>query len=701
MKLNLLVMVLFLFNFNEVLSFANFKFFNCCKTKLYLFAKNDETNVKNALNLKISKFIHSYNKFKYLPHSNATNIELEIQENTDKALKNQYKELYLQIKSCKNKRMANEMLRELQKPMNNNHGYTSIVSVSSFSNENKTASNDEVITPPKRKYGISKSGQYWKISKEKNELQLTAEMIYLMGLVQNQTFANNNDGNVSSTPPIEIEFYFPDEIVKHTQNYKQNRKNAYRDASLQQKKTKKTEHFETIDVKNYNFSKVAGYDEVKEQLMQSVDIMRNTNYYKNFNVRVPKSILLYGQPGTGKTLLAKSFAGELNENCSFIHICGSDFTMKYVGEGIEKLNELFTFARENTPIVIFIDEIESLARKRGGDDQASKTERDTTLNKLLFELDGTIKSNDGLFFIFATNKIELLDNAFLRPGRVDKKIYVGLPDETTRKGILDIHLQGKPHTDDIKKDDLIEITDGFSGAEIENVLNEAMLYALRQNKTKFNMTDFNEMTELIIGGTSTNLKKMDGAFVKRIAIHEMGHVYMGLSCLFYEKINRVVLQPKSPKMPGYTVFQNANVGLHTKEYLFEHLMIIFAGRIAEEMIYGTSITSGASNDLQQATKLAKEMIMELGMGNRLIFSGYGGSQKNELDAEIDYLLRSAYRHATKIMKNAKPFLLEGATLLIEKKNIRLQELQKLYDKLKYSSKNDNNKNYYLGITNSI
>jgi cell division protease FtsH len=701
MKLNLLVMVLFLFNFNEVLSFANFKFFNCCKTKLYLFAKNDETNVKNALNLKISKFIHRYNKFKYLPHPNATNIELEIQENTDKALKNQYKELYLQIKSCKNKRMANEMLRELQKPMNNNHGYTSIVSVSSFSNENKTAPNDEVITPPKRKYGISKSGQYWKISKEKNELQLTAEMIYLMGLVQNQTFANNNDGNVSSTPPIEIEFYFPDEIVKHTQNYRQNRKNAYRDASLQQKKTKKTEHFETIDVKNYNFSKVAGYDEVKEQLMQSVDIMRNANYYKNFNVRVPKSILLYGQPGTGKTLLAKSFAGELNENCSFIHICGSDFTMKYVGEGIEKLNELFTFARENTPIVIFIDEIESLARKRGGDDQASKTERDTTLNKLLFELDGTTKSNDGLFFIFATNKIELLDNAFLRPGRVDKKIYVGLPDETTRKGILDIHLQGKPHTDDIKKDDLIEITDGFSGAEIENVLNEAMLYALRQNKTKFNMTDFNEMTELIIGGTSTNLKKMDGAFVKRIAIHEMGHVYMGLSCLFYEKINRVVLQPKSPKMPGYTVFQNANVGLHTKEYLFEHLMIIFAGRIAEEMIYGTSITSGASNDLQQATKLAKEMIMELGMGNRLIFSGYGDSQKNELDAEIDYLLRSAYRHATKIMKNAKPFLLEGATLLIEKKNIRLQELQKLYDKLKYSSKNDNNKNYYLGITNSI
>lgn len=703
MKLNLLVMVLFLFNFNEVLSFANFKFFNCCKIKLYLFAKNDETNVKNALNLKISKFIHRYNKFKYLPYPNATNIELEIQENTDKALKNQYKELYLQIKSCKNKRMANEMLRELQKPMNNNHGYTSIVSVSSFSNENKTASNDEVITPPKRKYGISKSGQYWKISKEKNELQLTAEMIYLMGLVQNQTFANNNDGNVSlsSTPPIEIEFYFPDEIVKHTQNYRQNRKNAYRDASLQQKKTKKTEHFETIDVKNYNFSKVAGYDEVKEQLMQSVDIMRNTNYYKNFNVRVPKSILLYGQPGTGKTLLAKSFAGELNENCSFIHICGSDFTMKYVGEGIEKLNELFTFARENTPIVIFIDEIESLARKRGGDDQASKTERDTTLNKLLFELDGTTKSNDGLFFIFATNKIELLDNAFLRPGRVDKKIYVGLPDETTRKGILDIHLQGKPHTDDIKKDDLIEITDGFSGAEIENVLNEAMLYALRQNKTKFNMTDFNEMTELIIGGTSTNLKKIDGAFVKRIAIHEMGHVYMGLSCLFYEKINRVVLQPKSPKMPGYTVFQNANVGLHTKEYLFEHLMIIFAGRIAEEMIYGTSITSGASNDLQQATKLAKEMIMELGMGNRLIFSGYGGSQKNELDAEIDYLLRSAYRHATKIMKNAKPFLLEGANLLIDKKNIRLQELQKLYDKLKYSSKNDNNKNYYLGITNSI
>ncbi|NBR15718.1 MAG: hypothetical protein EBU01_14240 [Crocinitomicaceae bacterium] len=248
---------------------------------------------------------------------------------------------------------------------------------------------------------------------------------------------------------------------------------------------------------------------------------------------------------------------------------------------------------------------------------------------------------------------------------------------------------------------MIEITDGFSGAEIENVLNEAMLYALRQNKTKFNMTDFNEMTELIIGGTSTNLKKMDGTFVKRIAIHEMGHVYMGLSCLFYEKINRVVLQPKSPKMPGYTVFQNSNGGLYTKEYLFEHLMIIFAGRIAEEMIYGTSITSGASNDLQQATKLAKEMILELGMGNRLIFSGYGGLQKNELDAEIDYLLRSAYRHATKIMKNAKPFLLEGSSLLIEKKNIRLQELQQLYDKLKLQSKNDNNKNYHLGITNSI
>ena len=401
MKLNLLVMVIFLFNINEVLSFADFtpfciqsltnfplkntqqmcvlnkkccKFSNYYKTKLHLFAKNDETNVKNALNLKISKFIHKYNRFKYLPHPNATNIELEIRENTDKALKNQYKDLYLQIKSCKNKKMANEMLRELQKPMNNKNGYTSIVSVSPSSNENKTASNDEIIATPKKKYGISKSGQYWKISKEKNELQLTAEMIYLMGLVQNQTFAENNDDNMTmtTTTPIEIEFYFPDEPVKHTQNYKQNRKNAYREASMQQKKTKKTEHFETIDVKNYNFSKVAGYDEVKEQLKQSVDIMRNANYYKNFNVRVPKSILLYGQPGTGKTLLAKSFAGELNENCSFIHICGSDFTMKYVGEGIEKLNELFTFARENTPIVVFIDEIESLARKRGGDDRHQK-----------------------------------------------------------------------------------------------------------------------------------------------------------------------------------------------------------------------------------------------------------------------------------------------------------------------------------------
>jgi cell division protease FtsH len=445
----------------------------------------------------------------------------------------------------------------------------------------------------------------------------------------------------------------------------------------------KSQNFQVITNHNILFKDVGGYNNVKEELSQCVDILKNYKKYIQYNVRIPKGLILEGPPGTGKTLLSKALAGEAN--CSFIPVSGSDFQEKYVGIGSSRIKELFELAKKNVPCIIFIDEIDALGRKRSSDGESSSSERDNTLNSLLVELDG-FKDNTGVFLVAATNRIDLLDSALIRPGRIDKKIYIGLPDSKTREAILNIHIKGKPYCDKIGIQELVEITEGFTGAQIENLLNEAMLNALRVNKTQFNFKDFDLVLNKMMVGWQPNEHEFTSNIIDRIAIHEMGHAVIGLLSKHHSKVTKVVINLSSPKSPGYTVFEGSTSNIYIREALFEHLMILLGGRIAEEVFYGVSVTTGAINDFEEALKLAEKMILYYGMGRNLIYPSLSEKYKEEIDKEVAGLINDAYKCALIIIQKSKEFIYETSEILKTDKLIKSETLNELietkYNKLK-------------------
>ena len=438
----------------------------------------------------------------------------------------------------------------------------------------------------------------------------------------------------------------------------------------------KSKNFQVI--KNYNvlFKDVGGYKNVKEELQQCVDILKNYQTYIKYNVRIPKGLILEGPPGTGKTLLSKALAGEAG--CSFIPVSGSDFQEKYVGVGSSRIKELFELAKKNTPCIIFIDEIDAVGRKRSSDGESSSNERDSTLNALLVELDG-FKNNTGIFLVAATNRIDLLDAALTRPGRIDKKIYIGLPDTATRKAIIDIHIKGKPYNESIGIDELVEVTEGYSGAQIENLLNEAMLNALRLNKTQFCYKDFDFVMNKMIAGWQPNEHEFTTDIIDHIAIHEMGHAVVGLFSKHHSKVTKVVINLSSPKSPGYTVFEGSTSSIYIREALFEHLMILLAGRIAEEAFYDVSVTTGAINDFEEALKLAEKMIIYYGMGSNVIYPSLSEKYKELIDIEVINLINDAYRSSEIIIENSKELIYETAELLKQNKLLKADMLNELIE----------------------
>jgi ATP-dependent metalloprotease FtsH len=436
----------------------------------------------------------------------------------------------------------------------------------------------------------------------------------------------------------------------------------------------KTKNFEVLKNPDMNFNDVGGYENVKDELKQCVDILKNYQKYQKYNVRVPKGLILEGPPGTGKTLIAKALAGEAK--CSFIPLSGSDFQEKYVGVGPTRIKELFRLARENIPCIIFVDEIDAVGRKRSSDGESSSNERDNTLNALLVELDG-FKNTTGVFMVAATNRADLLDNALTRPGRVDKKIFIGMPDKKTRDAIIKIHIRGKPHDMTIDIPNLVEITDGLSGAQIENLLNEAMLNALRRNETQFSFSDFDFIMNKMMAGWQPNEHQFTSDIIDHIAIHEMGHAVVGFLSKHHSKMSKVVINLSSPKSPGYTVFESSTSNIYVREALFEHLMILLSGRIAEEVFYNVSVTTGALNDFEEALKLAEKMVIYYGMGSNIIYPSNSEKYKELIDNDVIELINNAYNYAQVLIITCKDLIFETSEILKRDKLLKADELSSL------------------------
>ena len=405
-----------------------------------------------------------------------------------------------------------------------------------------------------------------------------------------------------------------------------------------------------------------------------MDILSNYETYAEYNVRIPKGLILEGPPGNGKTLLAKGFAGE--SQCNFITVAGSEFQEKYVGVGSARVKELFKLAKENTPCIIFIDEIDAIGRKRSSDPDSASSERDNTLNQLLVAMDG-FKSSDGIFIVGATNRADLLDPALLRPGRIDKRIFISLPDSKTRQAILDIHIEGKPYDETIIVGDLTELTTGMSAAQIENLLNEAMLYAIRDNRKKFTQSDIDTVMNRIMAGWQPTEHQFTQEIIDQIIVHEMGHAMVGFLAKQHSKLTKIVINLSSPNTPGYTVFEGSTSSLYTRDSLFEHLMILLAGRVAEEVFYNVSVTTGAINDFEEALKLAEKMVVYYGMGNSLIYPSNSEKYKEQIDNEMVQLIQDAYEISRFIVQNCKEVIEECTELLKTRHILRREELMTL------------------------
>ena len=447
--------------------------------------------------------------------------------------------------------------------------------------------------------------------------------------------------------------------------------NMFPDKAAREKK-KKSENFEVLDSSPVSFKDIGGYENIKLELQQCIDILKNYTKYEKYNVRTPKGLILEGPPGNGKTLLAKGLAGEAN--ASFIAVSGSEFQEKYVGVGAARVRELFELAKDNSPCVIFIDEMDAIGRKRSNDGESASSERDSTLNQLLVNMDG-FKSAAGVFIVGATNRADLLDPALIRPGRIDKRIFIGLPDAVTREAILRIHIKGKPHdATTVNITDLVEITQGLSGSQLENLLNEAMLLAIRNGKEEFNMSDIETVINRFLAGWQPTEHKFTGTMLEKIAIHEMGHAIVGLLSKHHSKMTKAVINLSSPQSPGYTVFESSTGGLYTREALFEHLMILLAGRIAEEVFYNVSVTTGAINDFEEALKLAEKMVVYYGMGRNLIYPSLSEKYKERIDNEVIHLIQDAYSISYFIVKNSKHMIQECAEILQKDRILRSERI---------------------------
>lgn len=439
------------------------------------------------------------------------------------------------------------------------------------------------------------------------------------------------------------------------------------------------------------FSDVAGADEEKAELEEVVEFLKNPQKFTNLGARIPKGVLLVGPPGTGKTLLAKAVAGE--SNVPFLSISGSDFVEMFVGVGASRVRDLFDQAKKNRPCIIFIDEIDAVGRQRGTGLGGGNDEREQTLNQLLVEMDG-FDANEGIIVLAATNRSDVLDPALLRPGRFDRQIYVHVPDVKGRESIIKIHARNKPIDNEVDFKVLARITSGFTGADIENMLNEASILAARANRPKIIMSDLTEGINKVIMGPQKKSRLVTDRDKKITTYHESGHAILGKLLENCDEVQEVSIIPRG-NAAGYTMSRPSEDDNHmTYNKLNDQIAMCMGGRIAEEIVF-KDISTGASNDIQQATDLARKMVTEWGMSSKLGFIGYdtgaqpflGRDYNNQykyseetaaiIDEEIRKILNYNYERAFKLLKENRKIMDKMSELLILKETIYKEEVDML------------------------
>ena len=449
-----------------------------------------------------------------------------------------------------------------------------------------------------------------------------------------------------------------------------------------------------VKTANVNFSKVAGLEEEKEELAEVVDFLKDPGKYTRLGARIPKGIILVGPPGTGKTLLAKAVAGEAG--VPFFTISGSDFVEMFVGVGASRVRDLFEDAKKNAPCIIFIDEIDAVGRRRGSGLGGSHDEREQTLNQLLVEMDG-FAGNQGIIVMAATNRVDILDPALLRPGRFDRKVAVGRPDVAAREAILKIHVSSKPLADDVDLHSVARQTSGFTGADLENLMNESAILSAREGKVYISANDINRAFIKVGIGTEKKSRVVSEKEKAITAYHEAGHAILFRELEGVGPVHTISIIPTGVSAAGYTMpLPSEDQMFNTRSKMINDIMVSLGGRIAEEIIFG-DITTGASSDIKQATKVARAMVMEFGMNERAGLVNYGnegdeifigrdfGQTKSYseetasmIDEEVRSIINDCYKKAKEIILKRKYVLESCAALLIEKEKIGFEEFEALF-----------------------
>ncbi|MEJ5294138.1 MAG: ATP-dependent zinc metalloprotease FtsH [Fimbriimonadales bacterium] len=436
------------------------------------------------------------------------------------------------------------------------------------------------------------------------------------------------------------------------------------------------------------FDDVAGVDEAKQELAEIVDYLKNTRKYQALGAKIPKGVLLLGPPGCGKTLLARAVAGEAG--VPFFHISGSDFVEMFVGVGAARVRDLFETAKANRPALIFIDEIDAVGRLRGAGLGGGHDEREQTLNQLLVEMDG-FDPNQGIIVIAATNRADILDPALLRPGRFDRHIVVDPPDVEGRKKILEVHTKGKPLAPDVNLEVLAKRTPGFTGADLANLVNEAALLAARRNKTRITMDEFEEAIDRVIAGPQRRSRVVDEKERLVVAFHEVGHALVGELLPEAEPVHKISILPRGMAL-GYTIqMPERDRYLYTKSALLDRITALLGGRVAEEIVFG-EVGTGAQDDLKRATELARAMVTEFGMSEKLgplTFGRRHGSpflgrdlmeDRNyseqiayEIDQEVRRIIEQCYQRAKEILSQRRETMDRIVQVLLEREHLNREE----------------------------